>query len=298
VYILKLLDYALFIATLVLIVFLLYATLSGDVDTWVLITRLGDEEFYLIASVVAYYLIGGWVSGFIVVSSIVLSGSLNVFLKYWLGLPRPPDPLVYIEGPGFPSGHAQVSSTFWLSLWLVNKRLSLALLSTFVVLGVSLSRVVLRAHFIHDVVGGVALGSLVALASNSLARLRGRRLLLGAISLHLVSTTLSLASMVLFKARLGAISALLGLSAALAITGALGAKPYTMSGVKWCLRLGGLIVSIALLLLVHTFTKGFVEGRIVSFAVAGFIVFSAIPAILRRLEEGAKRGFMLARSGP
>lgn len=69
----KLLDYALLIATLVLIALLLYATLSGDIDTWVLITRLGDEEFYLIAAVATYYLIGGWASGFTVVSSIVLS---------------------------------------------------------------------------------------------------------------------------------------------------------------------------------------------------------------------------------
>jgi len=41
-----------------LIALLLYTTLSGDIDTWVLITRLGDEEFYLIAAVATYYLIG------------------------------------------------------------------------------------------------------------------------------------------------------------------------------------------------------------------------------------------------
>jgi membrane-associated phospholipid phosphatase len=289
VYVLKLLDYALLIATLVLIALLLYATLSGDIDTWVLITRLGDEELYLIAAVAAYYLIGDWASGLTVVSSIVLSGSLNVFLKYWLGLPRPPNPLVHVEGPGFPSGHAQVSSTFWLSLWLANKRLSLALLSTLVVLGVSLSRVVLRAHFIHDVVGGVALGSLVALASSSLTRLLGERLLLGATLLNLSSATLSLLTMVLFKVELSATSALIGLSAALAATSTLGAKLYGLSGVKWRLKLGGLATSVALLLLTHIFTEGFVEGRVVGFAVAGFVAFFAIPAVLMRLEERARR---------
>jgi len=70
------------------------AILTWSVDLWVLLTRLGDEEFYLVAGVFTYFLLGDPVSGFALVSSVVLSGSLDIFLKYLFNTPRPPNPII------------------------------------------------------------------------------------------------------------------------------------------------------------------------------------------------------------
>ena len=282
-------EWVLLAAALVVAAVLAHAALTGSTTAWVVLTELGSEEFYFVAGLAAYYFLDYWPRGFAVLSSVVVSGSLNIFLKYSLRLPRPPDPLVEVRGPGFPSGHAQVSSSFWSSLCITTRSRVLAALSVLVVLGVSTSRVVLRAHYLHDVVGGVLLGVLVALVSALPVRLSAKSASILALSLHAVSAALSATSALVLEAELDSASALLGLSSALAATVLFREKLRAASRVATGSRLLGVAVSTALMLGVHASTRGLYAARAFGFFAAGLAAFSATPLALLRLEAGALR---------
>ena len=92
---------------------------------------------------------------------------LNFHLKGLVGTERPflLDPSVArtpeavpTSGPGFPSGHAQLSLSFWgyAAWWL--KRPWFWALATLVIMLISLSRLYLGMHFPVDVVGGLVIG--------------------------------------------------------------------------------------------------------------------------------------------
>jgi membrane protein DedA with SNARE-associated domain/membrane-associated phospholipid phosphatase len=80
--------------------------------------------------------------------------------------PRPPHPLIDVEGSSFPSGHAAHAVIFgWLALTLaVRLRPGISGGSALLVVGIALaalvglSRVYLRAHYMSDVTAGWALG--------------------------------------------------------------------------------------------------------------------------------------------
>ena len=82
-------------------------------------------------------------------------------------LPRPPKTLWRVEarGYGFPSGHAQTSTTFWSYLSLDRKNLYLAFFATMVVVFVGYSRVYLGVHYFTDVLGGALIGFVIAFAA-------------------------------------------------------------------------------------------------------------------------------------
>jgi len=101
------------------------------------------------------------------VTYILLSGAyLNLFLKILVPWPRPPVNLRIVEMNeplyGFPSGHAQDSATFWTWITLSFRRRILGILGTAVVLGVGVSRIYLGLHYPAQVIGGWAIGLLVA----------------------------------------------------------------------------------------------------------------------------------------
>jgi len=144
-----------------LVLFLITSVLVNSIELWRAWSFLGEEEFYMALSLVFYYLYFDPGRVLLVFLSVVFSGSLNVFFKYWLRLPRPPDPLIPVEGPGFPSGHAQVSTSFWFTLSGVIRERAVYFASSILVTGISLSRLYLRAHYLVDVIGGVVLGLLV-----------------------------------------------------------------------------------------------------------------------------------------
>ena len=99
---------------------------------------------------------------------------LNFHLKGLVGTERPfllepsvartPE-AVSTSGPGFPSGHAQLSSTFWgyAAWWL--KRPWFWVLATFLVALISLSRLYLGMHFPVDVSGGLVIGAVYTMAA-------------------------------------------------------------------------------------------------------------------------------------
>jgi len=130
---------------------------------WVALSMLGDEQFYAGVSALIYLLISRDL-GLALLSVLLLSSSANVVLKELIKAPRPPPELWLVEevGYGFPSGHSQLSSSFWgLSSLLIRKK-SLSLLSAVMIFSVSASRVLLRVHSVDQVIGGAVIGFALA----------------------------------------------------------------------------------------------------------------------------------------
>ena len=88
-------------------------------------------------------------------------GGLILFIiKYTVQRVRPL-PEVF-SGYSFPSGHSTIIVVFFVSLlFIINKKEFLSILAIFTIIAVPVSRVVLGAHFISDVVAGLLLGSIV-----------------------------------------------------------------------------------------------------------------------------------------
>ena len=88
-------------------------------------------------------------------------GGLILFIiKYTVQRVRPL-PEVF-SGYSFPSGHSTIIVVFFVSLlFIINKKEFLSILAIFAIIAVPVSRVVLGAHFISDVVAGLLLGSIV-----------------------------------------------------------------------------------------------------------------------------------------
>ncbi|GAB3776400.1 hypothetical protein GCM10028796_53840 [Ramlibacter monticola] len=95
---------------------------------------------------------------------------LNAGLKHLFQRPRPhlQDPLVHLLSLSFPSGHAAASTVFYGTLcalafgrWRSRAIRALALgIASLMVLLVCFSRVYLGAHYLSDVVAGVAVGAI------------------------------------------------------------------------------------------------------------------------------------------
>lgn len=104
------------------------------------------------------------------VGVMVVAPSLEWFGKHLIGRPRPVG-----NTPGFPSGHATAAAAyFFLAAYLLGKRLNdpgRRVIAFWVVAGVTvvlvgMARIVLRAHWPADTLGGAALGlACVALAA-------------------------------------------------------------------------------------------------------------------------------------
>lgn len=105
---------------------------------------------------------------------------LNVGLKNTFQRPRPTweDPLVQLTTYSFPSGHAVASTVFYGAVCALVftharspvLRVLAALAGVAMVLMVTFSRVYLGAHYLTDVVAGVAVGTLCVLLFLRLAR--------------------------------------------------------------------------------------------------------------------------------
>ena len=88
-------------------------------------------------------------------------GGLVLFIiKHTVQRTRPlPD---VFDGYSFPSGHSTIVVVFFISLlFIINKKEFLSMLAIFAIVAVPVSRVVLGAHFLSDVIAGFLLGSIV-----------------------------------------------------------------------------------------------------------------------------------------
>ncbi|WP_314022539.1 phosphatase PAP2 family protein [Gemella sanguinis] len=89
-----------------------------------------------------------------------IGGFLLFAIKYSVQRVRPlPD---VHDGFSFPSGHSTFVALFFLALlFTINKKEILSAVATFAIIAVPISRMVLGAHFLTDVIAGVLLGSIV-----------------------------------------------------------------------------------------------------------------------------------------
>ncbi len=196
-----LVDYVLISISAVITVLLTVAVVTDSTKLWLALTSLGEESAYVVLSIAVLTLIDAD-AGVASLLAVIASGSLVIWLKEVFALPRPPEALWRepAEGYGFPSGHTQVSTSFWSLLSLKFRRVGLAVLSVAVVAAIATSRVGLHVHYVRDVLGGIAFGLLVGACVWALVVGPGRRFLMGspvnrvALALPVLSVVVSVLS--------------------------------------------------------------------------------------------------------
>ena len=104
-----------------------------------------------------------------------LSTFLSALLKALVGRPRPPDGLVHPVGSSFPSGHASYGAVTCIALVLLfttpDRRARWWSLAALGIAGMAWSRTYLQVHWLSDVIGGVSLGTGLALTTFAAAQL-------------------------------------------------------------------------------------------------------------------------------
>ncbi len=142
-----------------------------QIGDWVIpimkgITFLGNIEFYLLFMPLLYWCLD-IALGIRIGIILLVSGGINAILKQGFHSPRPFWVSSQVQGFsgggsfGFPSGHAQNAASIWgLIAVSINKRWvkGIALVG---ILLIGLSRVFLGVHFLHDVLVGWLVGSLL-----------------------------------------------------------------------------------------------------------------------------------------
>jgi membrane-associated phospholipid phosphatase len=135
------------------------------------ITALGTELFYLPVLLCLFWCVDEK-KGIRCAFVFLLSAALNVFMKDLLKQPRPFDfepalGLVFESSYGIPSGHAQLSLTFWgfLASWLssrfARRRRLVWACAIGIMLLIAFTRLYLGVHFPTDILAGWFLGILV-----------------------------------------------------------------------------------------------------------------------------------------
>jgi undecaprenyl-diphosphatase len=146
-----------------------------------MLTFLGVEEFYLVLVPFLYWMVDKRLATRLAVL-FLLSAYLNSLLKDLFGQPRPSAERVVVlddlETGGMPSGHAQNAVVSWLFLAAQRRENWIHWAMVALVLGISLSRIYLGAHFPHDVAAGWLVGAAILLLYYALA-LRVERWLAG-----------------------------------------------------------------------------------------------------------------------
>jgi len=138
------------------------AALSPTFDwLFILFTLLGEDYFYIVLIGIVYWCFQK--KGAIFMAYLVLfSAYINYFFKMLFNMDRPPPAYRIIDktdiSHGFPSGHAQSSTTFWTWASLKTRSKVLYLLSPFLIFMIGLSRIYLGVHYPGDVIGGVIIG--------------------------------------------------------------------------------------------------------------------------------------------
>lgn len=175
-----LIDYGLIVVAATLAALLVAAVATDSTRLWLALTSLGEESAYVVLSIAVMTLVDAD-AGVASLLAVIASGALVIWLKEVFALPRPPRVLwrAPAEGYGFPSGHTQVSTSFWSLLSLRFRRIGLTVLSVAVVTAIATSRVGLHVHYVRDVLGGAAFGLVVGVCVWALITGPGRKFLVG-----------------------------------------------------------------------------------------------------------------------
>ncbi|MBT9175297.1 MAG: putative undecaprenyl-diphosphatase YbjG [candidate division WS2 bacterium] len=128
---------------------------------FLLITFLGDEEFYLFLFLVVYLSINKrWGRGLAYI--LLISTYINLFLKDLIALPRPDNPDIAILRSettySFPSAHSQVALTTYGFLGLRVNKWPVWLVFIPLILLIGLSRIYIGVHYPQDLLGGWLIG--------------------------------------------------------------------------------------------------------------------------------------------
>lgn len=135
----------------------------------ILLSCIGDELIYLLLSSTLTIVRRGL--GIKILYILLISMFINQVLKYSLNVQRPPtlsnriDKLPQIigylvegEGPSLPSGHTQISTTFWTSLALSTYSKVVVVAMVSLPMLIAYSRVALGMHSPLDVVAALIIG--------------------------------------------------------------------------------------------------------------------------------------------
>ena len=143
------------------------------------ITDLGSTTFYMIVIPILYWCISKSL-GFGLAIILSISNYINVGIKFIVCRPRPYVAFPHLDAPeylkltgtgySFPSGHAQVTSTFWTYLARTVRRNWATVVGITVVVVVAFTRVYATVHYPTDVLVGAPLGLAIALAYSGIER--------------------------------------------------------------------------------------------------------------------------------
>ncbi|BDI22653.1 phosphatase PAP2 family protein [Herbiconiux sp. L3-i23] len=103
-----------------------------------------------------------WAALYFLAASVVSAGLVQL-VKNTVDRPRPEEILVAVDFGSFPSGHAANAATIAVVLGIVLRRWWVWAIGALWVVGMMLSRNYLGAHWLTDTVGGLVLGTGVAL---------------------------------------------------------------------------------------------------------------------------------------
>ncbi|MCG3215789.1 MAG: phosphatase PAP2 family protein [Candidatus Heimdallarchaeota archaeon] len=141
------------------------AYVSGTLTTIMeVITYLGESIIYIAVLMILYYVWDkkkAYKTIFVLISSI----EINAVAKGAFRLDRPDDSWGYdaVEKTsyGLPSGHAQISTTFWGSLSIIISKWGMLTVGIALPLLIGFSRIFLVVHWFTDVLMGFGLGLIV-----------------------------------------------------------------------------------------------------------------------------------------
>lgn len=228
----------------VVVLLLAVGIVTDSTSIWVGLSSLGEELAYIGLTLILIYLVNPEL-GYMVLVAVLFSGSVNIFLKYLFNIPRPPPEFwrAPASGPGLPSGHTQVSATFWSAVSAASRVRCVYVVSVAVVASVAASRLGLRVHSVHDVVAGMAVGFFAGLVSVVLMRYLG--LGKAVFLLSLINAALSYRNIML-DYEVSASTSLLGLGFSMAVSAPILKKSVkTLSHSSQAVRLALLTVVLS-----------------------------------------------------
>jgi membrane-associated phospholipid phosphatase len=261
------------------------------------ITLLGEGTVLIGLSAVIYWCFDK--SRGRLVTYVVLFGAyLNFFLKILIAWPRPPFDLRLAEKSeasyGFPSGHAQDSTTFWTWVTLDFRKRILGIVGAAIVVAVGISRIYLGLHYPAQVIGGWIIGLVVACSGMLVLRrlprsgqMRTKHQVLFAFS-TLIPMAIAVASGFqgdTYPEQIGGY--LFGFS-----LGALAEDKYVrfvgdVSAARRILRLaiGGILTSLLVLGLEFILPSGYLIPSFLNSVIRGLFVAAIVPALFTRIER-------------